>query len=252
MTLEEYLLNNMDKEKLYQFVINMRQMKLNKLSYIKRYNKLRRIHGEIVDSMLDYIQNGKYDINEEIKDLSKTNEKTKIKELNMVNLDLNNPDDITIFTELFVYPNESELKSVTEIYLEKNKFRNKEKIEMLEAMKNSFVSLFKIVKIDEEKGYVYYEDVFTRKRYRILDIAMSTTTKINPKRYMYSYNRIIKIDDEISFTTGIHCFMTSDNKKLMEYIRKTKTKKHTINMCLKLYKISKQENKFKIAYKNQY
>ena len=37
-------------------------------------------------------------------------------------------------------------------------------------MKNSYVGLFKIIKVDREEIYVYYQDVFTNKKFKIIDI----------------------------------------------------------------------------------
>ncbi len=56
---------------------------------------------------------------------------------------------------------------------------------MLKAIKNSYVSLFKVVKVDKDNGYVYYEDVFTKRKYRIIDVAMSSTVKVSKKREIY-------------------------------------------------------------------
>lgn len=88
---------------------------------------------------------------------------------------------------------------------------NEEKVKMLNSMKNSYVGLFKIIKTDSDNGYVTYQDVFTNKKYKIIDIAMSSTLTIDKNNTIYMYNRIITYDN-ISFATGIHCMMDSSNK----------------------------------------
>lgn len=71
---------------------------------------------------------------------------------------------------------------------------------------------------------------------------MSSTLKVDKKRMIYVYNRIITFDD-ISFGTGIHCMMTSKYKykKCSEFSR-----------CLLLYDLFKKENDLIVGYNNQY
>jgi hypothetical protein len=167
-------------------------------------------------------------------------------------LDFNNVDDRTILNDLFIYKNHSKLKSITEIYLQKNKFRNEEKLKMLNSMKNSYVGLFKVIAADRNDGYITYEDVFTKKKFKVIDIAMSSTLKIDEKRMLYAYNRIITFDD-ISFGTGIHCIMSSDHKLLKEFIKNHKYNKYSdFSRCLLIYDLSKKGNDLTISYNNQY
>lgn len=167
-------------------------------------------------------------------------------------LDSNDVDDRTILNELFMYKNHPKLTSITEIYLQKNKFRNAEKAKMLNSMKNSYVGLFKVIDVDIDNGYITYEDVFTNKKFKVIDIAMSSTLKIDKKRMIYFYNRIITFD-EISFGTGIHCMMTSEHKLLQKFIKKHNYKKVSdFSRCLLLYNLSKKDNNITVGYNNQY
>ncbi len=58
----ENKIKNMSQGELMKFTTNLNRMKLEKLPHIKKYNKLRKIHGDVVDSMFDYIMQGHYDI----------------------------------------------------------------------------------------------------------------------------------------------------------------------------------------------
>ena len=81
---------------------------------------------------------------------------------------------------------------------------------------------------------------------------MSSTLKVDEKRMIYVYNRIITFDD-ISFGTGIHCMMTSEHKSLNEFIKKHKYKNCSdFSRCLLLYDLSKRENDLIVEYNNQY
>lgn len=243
----------MNYEDQMNVLYNFSMLMLRNKPHIKKYNKLRKLHSEIIDNMLDYIQVGKYDINKKLKEVS-SDKFGELKDVQMVNLDLDDPDDITIFTDLLVYNNVPKLKSVTDEYIEKNRFRNKEKVEMLNAMKNSYVSLFKVVKTDENNAYVYYEDVFTKKIYKVIDISLSISYKVSSKGpFIYIFNRIIPIDKDTYFGTGIHCMLTSENKEFMKYVNKCKKEKtNKVSMCLGLYKLSKKERTFKIVYRSKY
>ena len=247
--IEEFLERLSDQDKI-QFLTNINKRRLNRKPHIKKYNKYRKIHGEIVDSMEEYIKSGKYDANLYTnKIIDEIGLELKGKEFT---LDIDKDDDKTFFLDLYCYKNHKNLPSVTEIYLEKNKFKNPDKVKVLNSMNNSVVGLFKIVSVDRENGYAYLEDVFTNKRYKSVDISLSSTfgNRINVDFYMY--NRIITVDD-ISFTTGIHCLLSSKNSKLKRFIKKHNYKKCSdFSRCLLLYEISKEEPFVKATYNNQY
>lgn len=246
----EKMLENKSQSEISNMLINLNKFQLNSKKHIKKYNKLRKLHSEIIDSMEKYIIDGKYKIRDYYNSIYDDIDK-EIPELDFY-LDLNDVDDRTILNELFMYKNHSKLMSITEIYLEKNKFRNEEKLKMLNRMKNSYVGLFKVIDTDRNDGYITYEDVFTKRKFKVIDIAMSSTLKIDKKRMIYFYNRIITFDD-ISFGTGIHCMMTSEHKLLKEFIKKHKYKNFSdFSRCLILYDLSKKENDLTVSYNNQY
>ncbi len=233
-----------------QLLTGLNRRLLEQKDHIKKYYRLRKLHSDILDSMISYIENGKYDVqyytNQIMDDLAKETRRTNF------SYDLYDADDSTILTELFVYKNHERIPSLTDIYLEKKIFRNKEKVQMLYAMKNSYVGLFKVVSADRENGYVTYQDVFTKKRFKVIDVSMSSSFSDRKDRALYIYNRIISVDD-ISFGTGIHCMMTSKNKELMEFIKKHRYKQcRDFSRCVMLYDISKRERDLAVTHNNQY
>ena len=132
-----------------------------------------------------------------------------------------------------VYPS---LKSITEEYIEKHKFRNAEKIKMLDVMNNSVVGLFKVINIDFDNCYVTYEDVFTHKTYKIIDITFSTIYKnLYKEKDLYVYNRLISYEG-IIFGTGMHIKINSDDKKFKNFLKKHNYNKYSdLYRCLYLY-----------------
>lgn len=231
-------------------LVNLNRLRLNRKEHIKKYNKIRKLHSEIEDSMLSYIEKGKYSP-DVYYDVIKKDVARETKGL-VFNLDSGDEDDITILSELFIYKNHNKIPCLTDIYLDKKIFRNKDKVKILNAMKNSYVGLFKVIKTDSDEGYVYYQDVFTNKRFKLIDIALSSTLVVDKKKPIYIYNRIITIDD-ISFATGIHCTFSWRNKYLKEFI-----KKHRYNTCsdfsrcLLLYNISVYDDYLKVTHNHNY
>lgn len=250
--MKETLLNNsgIDPKKFQDMLVGLNRLRLNRIPHIKKYNKLRILHSEILDSMENYVENGNYSIQNCFNILSK-NIEIETKGLDF-RLNPTNEDDMTILRELFMYKNHNKIPSITDVFIDKKKFRNKEKVKMLHSMKNSYVGLFKVVKTDFENGYVYYEDVFTHKRFKIIDIAMSSSYRVTKDKTLYLYNRIITYDD-ISFATGIHCMLDSDNKYLKEFLKKHRYKSCSdFSRCLMLYDISKKGDRIAVNYNNKY
>lgn len=248
--LTKKLFENKTSQEVAHMLINFNRFQLNRKAHIKKYNKLRKIHGEILDSMQNYIFSSKYDVRK-YDDIVENELESVVDNFN-IDFDLNNDDDINIFLELFVYDNHPKIESITDIYLKNNKFKNSDKIKILECMKNSYVGLFKVTAVDRNNGYVTYQDVFTKKKFKIIDIAMSSTLNIYKGREVYAYNRIITVDD-ISYATGIHCNFSSDSKLLMKFINSHNYKKcSSFVRCLLLYDISKKDGNIISDYNHKY
>lgn len=218
-------------------LIEFNKMRLNRKKHIKKYNSFRKLHSEIINHMDTYLESEKH--KEELKVTSLSDTIAKVGYTKDVFLDLNDYYDYYVALELFLYKNHKDIPSITEIYLKKNKFRAKEKIDFLNAMNDSFASLFEVIATDSEDGYVYYKDLFTDKEYKIIDTTMSivfTPDKYKPK---YIYARIITIDG-ISFATN-HIMLDSNNKKVKEIVKKYMYKDSDgFTRCLQLYEISKE------------
>lgn len=202
--------------------------------HIVQYNKVRQLHQSVINDMCKLLEDSEYINNK----LDKLDEyvSSEVQGSLVLDIKFGDADDRSIFAELFVYKNHDKLKSITEEFIEKNKYRSIEKKKMLDAMNRSYVSLFKVVDADEYLGVVVYEDVFTKERYEIIDKYMSILV-VDPKQQkIYIYNRIINYDG-IYFGTGIHC-QCKENKKILNYIKNHKYKDCSNYVrCLELYNI---------------
>lgn len=228
------------------FIVNLNKVFfLDNKEHIKKYYKIREIHAEVLDSMMNYVNSGKLPVEKYFSTIASNIQK----ETKNMNISLNNSehDDAVIFNELFFYKTHHEIPSLTEIYIKNKKFKNKEKIKMLYAMNNSIVGLFKVINYDHVNGYVTYQDVFTNKKYKVIDIAMSSIGKVNENTNIYIYNRLITYDNVI-FGTGLPCTFIENNKSLKEFIKKHKYNNCSdFSRCLILYDIAKEKNGIKMT-----
>lgn len=188
-SVDKISISKKEAELLSDMLINLNQFFLNKKEHIKKYKHIRKLHGDIINSMINYLQGDDYDSHKYLDSILEDIDR-ETKELDF-NLNLYDNDDASVLVDLFVYKNHRKIPSITEIYLQKKKFRNEEKVKLLKSMNDSYVGLFKVIAVDKKEGYVTYQDVFTHKRFKIIDIAMSSTTIIDKSNPIYIYNRII-------------------------------------------------------------
>ncbi len=242
-------INNDDYHKSIDLLVDINNIRLKNKSHIKKYRKIRNIHNAIMADMQDNIYEDEifnYYSSENIKEIRNIIEKIGF------GLDLDNLDDFRIFLDLIIYDNLPSIKSVVDIYLENKKYKNAEKNKMLEAMKNSVVSLFLIKDVDRDNGYVIYEDVFTKKQYQVVDVALSSSYISSNEIKLYIYNRLITYDDT-SIATGLNCAFTSKSKQFNNFLKKNKFKENSsFENTLMLYKMSKNDASVFINVNDKY
>ena len=237
-------------EEMVDTIVRLNRFQLNRKTHIKKYNKIRKLHSVILDSMENYIFNSKYDfkkyINMIMNDLKKV-----VKDLD-IEFDLDDPEDIVTLSELLIYNNHPKIETVTDIYIKKKRFKTEEKNKMLESMKNSYIGLFEVVDVDRWDGYVTLQDIFTKKTFKIIDIALSSSCRIDENKKRYLYSRIITYED-ISFSSGLHYMFTSNSKEFLEFIDSKKYQKYDgfVN-CLVLYDLFHRDSSVQIVTNHNY
>ena len=214
---EEFLNTEEGLETMYNMLANMRDFLLKDKPHIKEYKKIRKLHSEIIDSMQQYYEEGKF---KQEFSLEKVEEKIDRKNIKLLSTDFDTSTQLgmTSLLNIIVYKNSSTANCLTEEYLRKNKFRKPEKVEFLRAMLNSEAGLFEITKTDEENGQVKMKNVLSGKEYLVTDIALSGN-KNNDK--FYWYNRIITYNG-ISFGTGIGIIFEKTDKFIINWIKENK------------------------------
>lgn len=121
-----------------------------------------------------------------------------------------------LFLDFNVYERIENTKNAVDIYTENNIVEDEIELELLEAMKNSRTSLYKIKSIDKEKNIVYLEDMLNGgENISIIDIGFSQSAICN----MILFLRIIKLQ-KFNFTSGVA--MTFSGNHLEYLLRRSK------------------------------
>ncbi len=239
-------MNEKECEEYLNLLIKENAAKLDKKEHIKKYYKLKDLHNRIETGMQFYFFNRGYDYDKYM-DIVCRGLSKKIGNVSF-NYNLKDIKDVNILLELFIYDNDPRVDPIIDIYLKNRRSKNPEKIKMLEAMKNSYVGLFEIIDVDKDEGYAIYQDIYTKKIFKVVDVALSSTLKPNNKRKIYIYNRIITYDG-LSFGTGINCIFSSESKKLMRFIKSNLYLQNSsfIN-CMILYEIYRNDNSIFVTF----
>ena len=226
-------IQNMKYEMMMDHLKHMQSLILKGKQHIKDYKKARKIQTEIVDSMLKYLDQGKFDIDNDIENINcKIDTSTEIGMQAMVNA--------------LVYKNADNISCITEEYIKNKKYRSQEKIDMLKSMLNSEAGLFEITKAEYEEGKVYLRNVLNNKEYCIIDFELSCNVIYGQ---IYVYTRVITYHD-ISFGTGFNFAFFKDDKFICKWIKrnlKEIDKKQEITRFIELYReYMKNDNKIMI------
>lgn len=216
---------------------NMREMVLNYNKDVKKYKKIRKLFDEIMQSMMSYQLSGKFEL--------KFGEE-KIK--NLESVDISSTFDTTTelglgaLANVVVFKNHLAANCIAEEYLQKNKFRNQEKIELLNSMLESEAGLFEITDINIGNANVCLRNVLNNKQYCITDIGLSSNINYNKT---YIYTRIITYKD-ISFGFGFNLVFDKTDPFIKQFIEEN-TKDYTdekeIVRFMKLYNEYKRDDK---------
>jgi hypothetical protein len=201
--------------------------KLEALTHIQVYQKLRDLHGEIVEDMHTFLENGKFHDAVEKNMALKTDNKLDNAYISIIEskFKLEDENETQALYDLMIYKHAPNINCIIEHYLSTNRYRNREKISFMESMLNSKLGLFSIEKIDKEQGYVYLEDVFTGEEHQIVDIALSNSGD-QTTRAILLYRRIIT-HNGISFGTAFHKMFEKSESFIKRFINAEK-KNHVV------------------------
>lgn len=236
------------KSELLSNLLNgMQNLFLKNEPHIKEYRRIRNLHNEIMESMMKYLQQGKFKlkIDRNMEDIGKEG-------ISYINCKFDTSTELGIqaMANAMVYKNACNMNCITEEFIKNNRYKTQEKIELLESMLNSEAGLFEITSTDREKGQVYLRNVLNNKEYCITDIGFSSNLRNDT---IYVYTRIITYHG-ISFGTGLNiAFDKKDDfigKWIQENLKDFDTKQE-ISRFMELYnKYERDENRVKVVSRN--
>lgn len=211
-----------DQELLMTAMFNMRKSLLNDKPHIKEYNRLRKMHSEIVNSMIDYHENGKFEQKISI-DYTAQQNRGNIKKkqtFRLIESDFDMESNVSIhaFYDMLIYKPASNMNCIAEDFIKNSRYRKPEKIEFLKSMLNSKLGLFEVIDIDFDDGYAFLREIFTGIEYKITDIGLSSNNSFDDK---YIYTRIITFRD-ISFNTGLNFIFIKSDPFIQSFIKRHK------------------------------
>lgn len=231
-----------EAELMYNFFHGFRELLLKDKPHIKEYKKIRKLHGEILDSMMQYYDAGKFKL--EFTGDSNMQELIKEPDVKIIDshFDTSTGLGAQAMANIVVYKNSSNMNCITEEYIKKNKFRKPEKIEFLKSMLNSEAGLFEIVKTEMKLGQVQLKNVFTKKEYCLTDIGLSGNQS-NDKFYFYT--RIITYNN-MSLGTGLNLIFDKKDPFIIKWIdenAKDYKQEQEVKRFMELYNRYQKDNK---------
>ncbi len=208
---------------------NFRSRLLGRKPHIKEYKKIRRIHSEIVDSMIDYYQNGKFELKvdhtyqpdaaPERKDCGES----QTVYFHELEFDMESDRGVQAFFDVMIYKASPNLNCITEDFIKSRRYRSPEKIEFLQSMLESRLGLFEVIEKDFDEGYARIKDVLNKNEYTLIDMGLSSG--INSDN-MLLYTRIITYRG-ISFGTGLSLTFSKNDSFIKSFIKRRKADYHS-------------------------
>ena len=211
---------DVDTEVVLGFLYTLHRMMLSRKPHIKEYEKIRKMHGEVLGSMMHYYEEGKF-IPKANGDYSDQLALSYAKgELTMINADFDTDtkEGNQALADILVYKVAPNMNCITEEYINSRRFRKPEKVEFLQCMLDSRIGLFEVAGVDRNEGYAHLVEVFSGDKYKITDIGLCSNP--NPERF-YLYTRIITYQG-ISFNTGLNIIFGKTDSFIKDFIKRNK------------------------------
>lgn len=243
------LKNFNDPDFLLQTINNLRKITLDTKSHIKKYYKIRKMHSEIINTMVEYHEAGKFELKIDSNYVCKNEHPLKNKEslyLIESDFDTETREGVQALYDFLIYKVAPNMNCITEDFIQSHRYRKPEKVEFLHSMLNSTIGLFEITKTDINEGYVYLKNIFTDVEYKIVDVALSGS-KMHDDYYMYT--RLITYND-ICFNTGLNLIFNKKDNFIKAHIKTHKKDYNLEGEFLRFTQLynhySKNPNKVKI------
>lgn len=147
-----------------------------------------------------------------------------------------------LFFDFNVYEKIEDNKNAVGIYIENNSVEDKIELELLEAMKNTNTSLYKIKSIDKEKNTLYLEDMLNGgEDISIIDIGFSESASCD----MILFLRIIKLQ-KFNFTSGVAMVFLENHleyllRRSKKFAKKLKMEDESIKKFISYFNLNRTD-----------
>jgi len=206
-----------EQEALLRGIIKARMFVLGRKPHIKEYNKVRKMHGDILDDMVLYYEDGKF---ERRIDPNSTPQDIRGKTVQLLesDFDFNTETGAQAAYDIFIYKSTRNMTCITEDFIRDNHYKNPEKMELLHSMLQSRLGLFEVTGTKPEEGLVNIKDVFTGDEYTMTDISLSGEPNYDN---IYLYTRIIT-HRGFNFGTGLNFLFKKTDSFITKHIQEHK------------------------------
>jgi hypothetical protein len=201
---------------------NFHNFMLRNKPHIKEYKRMRKLHTDICDSMVEYYGSGQFEHSFDNSHLSHDSYRNRkdadVFFLTESEFDLDTRLGIHAFYEPIIYKASPNANCITEVFINNRRYRKPEKVEMLQSMLDSIWGLFEVTDTDHKEGYAYIREVFTGDEYKLTDIGLSGNPHCSE---FYIYNRIITYRG-VNFGTGINLLFKKTDPFIQSFIERQK------------------------------
>lgn len=149
-------------------MINYNSQRLNEKSHIIKYRNIRQLVYSVFSSMDRKVQDRMDYYSMKMNEYLKKNMKYFVPLFNRQSIDYNTFLKLIIFLDI-------DNKSLVNSYLESNKFKKQEKIDLLKSLSKFKVGIYRIIEIDQENAYVTLKDIKSNEEVTIIDEGLSVS-----------------------------------------------------------------------------
>jgi hypothetical protein len=232
-------------------LIDFHKFLLEKKSHIREYKKMRKMHGEILDNMMDYYYAGNFEqkFNNDCTEQQKFENKKGDNKIILLesSFDMESNVGSQAFADIMIYKNFPNKNCITEEFIKTNRYRKLEKIEFLHSMIDAKLGLFEVTGIDSDEGYANVKEVFTGREYKLTDMGLSGSFASYKNTYIYT--RIITYRS-VNFSTGLNFVFAKKDAFIQKFINRHKKDHEPFGEFVRfteLYnRFSKNPNKIKL------
>jgi hypothetical protein len=221
---------------------NLRRLTLDRKPHIKQYYKTKKLHGEILGSMMKHYDDGKFEQKfdrEHSPPKRRDSRDPAVVYLVESSFDMETEIGAEGLYDVVVYKSAPNANCITEEFIKSNRYRKPEKIEFLNCMLNSRLGLFEVAETYFDEGTALLKEVFTGDEYKITDVGLSG----NQNADFYIYTRIITYQG-VSFCAGLNFIFSKTDEFIKNHIRYHEKDYNSDSEFLRFCQLYNQYSKF--------